>query len=213
VSTFGDQETMLAVACADGPEDCIIAAALAWYRSEHRPATIEGKHLDQVLSTMSSDDDDNQEGAIMQIPCSYAPGGCPGVMQYTPTTETGNGKMAVVLHHLVCPECKGEITIGDFGVLDGIGKMKNKRQSTVRISAPPSQETTMNLWICKLPGKCTRFVASQAAGREMRDLFMQEYSVKKKDVALEPIQVPTHKDELLQFLNEAYAQIDAAGVQ
>ena len=138
VNCFGDQETMLAVACADGPEDCIIAAALAWYRSEHRPATVEGKHLDAVLkqyvSTMSSDDDANE----------------------------------------------GEV---------------------------------MNLWICKLPGKCTRFVASQADGREMRELFMQEYSVKKKDVALEPVQVPTHKDELLQFLNEAYAEIDAAGVQ
>lgn len=134
VNTFGDQETMLAVACADGPEDCIIAAARAWYRSEHRPATVEGKHLDQVLSTMSSDDDDNQEGA------------------------------------------------------------------------------TLNLWICKLPGKCTRFVASQADGREMRDLFMQEYSVKKKDVALEPIQVPTSKSDLLEFLNRAYQTIDAAGV-
>jgi hypothetical protein len=135
VNTFGDQETMLAVACAGGPEDCIIAAARAWYRSEHRPATIEGKHLDQVLSTMSSDDDDNQEGAIM------------------------------------------------------------------------------NCWLVSLPGRCRRFVASQADAREMRELFMQEYSVKKKEVVVEPADIPTKKDDLLAYMNEAYATIDAVGVQ
>ena len=213
-NTFGPQETMLAVACADGPDDCIIAAALAWYYSDHRPATVEGKHLDAVLkqyvSTKSSDIE--QGDTVMQIMCNYKPNDCHGIMQYTPSEEMGSGLAPVELHHLICPECKREVTIADFGRMDGLGKKKGKRHSTVRINAP-SQESEMNLWVVSLPGKCKRFVASQADGREMRDLFMQEYSVKKKDVALDPIQVPTSKPELLQFLNEAYAEIDAAGVQ
>ena len=141
VCVFGKEATQLAVACADGPDDCIIAAALAWYRAgmSPDPAFIDSVGLkeviEQYLSTQSSDDDDNEEGEIM------------------------------------------------------------------------------NLWQVSLPGKCRRFVASQADGREMRELFLQEYGVKKKDVIVEPVSVPTKKEDLIAYLNEAYASIDAAGVQ
>ena len=166
--------------------------------------------LKQYVSTKSSDIE--QGDTVMQIMCSYERNHCHGIMQYTPSEEMGSGLAPVELHHLICPECKREVLVEDFGRMDGLGKKKGKRHSTARINAP-SQESEMNLWVVSLPGKCKRFVASQADGREMRDLFMQEYSVKKKDVALDPIQVPTSKPELLQFLNEAYAEIDAAGVQ
>jgi hypothetical protein len=71
----------------------------------------------------------------------------------------------------------------------------------------------MNLWITKLPGKCTRFTASQAEGRIMRDAMIEDYGCKKKEVSIEPIDVPTKKPELIEFLNEAYATIDAAGAE
>ena len=52
MGVFGSQETMLAVACADGPEDCIIAAALAWYYSDRKPATKEVSISTQFSSSM-----------------------------------------------------------------------------------------------------------------------------------------------------------------
>ena len=69
----------------------------------------------------------------------------------------------------------------------------------------------MNAWVCSLPGKCRRFVASQADAREMRIIFMREYGVTKKEVIMEPCEIPTHKEDLLAYLNDAYSKIDAAG--
>lgn len=69
----------------------------------------------------------------------------------------------------------------------------------------------MNLWQASLKNKCTRVAASQADGRIMRDAIMEEFGAKKKDVLLQPLDVPTKKEELIGFLNELYATIDAAG--
>ena len=70
----------------------------------------------------------------------------------------------------------------------------------------------MNLWNIELKGKCKRYAASQAEARTLREAFITEFGCKKKDVIVEPCDVPTRKQELLEFLNIAYAQIDAAGV-
>ena len=70
----------------------------------------------------------------------------------------------------------------------------------------------MNLWQTELKGKCRRVAASQADGRLMRDAIMAEFNVPKKAVALQPLDVPTKKEDLIGFLNELLATIDAAGV-
>ena len=69
----------------------------------------------------------------------------------------------------------------------------------------------MNLWNIELKGKCKRFAASQADARVMRDAIVEEFDCKKAAVVVEPCDVPTKKPELIQFLNEAYAAIDAQG--
>ena len=100
----------------------------------------------------------------------------------------------------------------DFGNLDGLGHKKHV--SSRCKTAPTTQgESTMNLWQISLPGKCKRFAASQAEARELRQLFMDEFKVTKKNVTVEPCEVPTRKQELIEFLNVAYAQIDAPPVQ
>ena len=71
----------------------------------------------------------------------------------------------------------------------------------------------MNAWVVELPGKCRRFVNSQADAREMRQLFMDEYKVQKKAVSIDPAEIPTHKEDLLNYINEAWATIDAAGAE
>lgn len=69
----------------------------------------------------------------------------------------------------------------------------------------------MNCTVVTLPGKCQRYVASTAEGRQMREIFMQEFGVKKKDVKIEPCQILTSKPDLIAFLNEMLATIDAHG--
>ena len=63
--------------------------------------------------------------------------------------------------------------------------------------------------VVTLPGKCKRYVASTAEGRVMRELFIQEFNCKKKDVTIEPAVIPTQKADLLLFVNEMLTRIDA----
>jgi hypothetical protein len=56
-----------------------------------------------------------------------------------------------------------------------------------------------------------RYVASTAEGRQMREIFMQEFGVKKKEVLIQPCQILTSKPDLIAFLNEMLVQIDAHG--
>lgn len=79
------------------------------------------------------------------------------------------------------------------------------------LSCANYKESYMNCTVVTLPGKCTRYVASVAEGRQMRDLFMQEFGCKKKDVAIEPATILTSKPDLIALLNEMLATIDAHG--
>ena len=69
----------------------------------------------------------------------------------------------------------------------------------------------MNLTKVTLPGKCARYCASMAEGRAYRVAFMEEFGVPKKKVLVEPATVSTQKADLIQFLNDMLATIDAAG--
>ena len=128
------------------------------------------------------------------------------------SNEHGNGKtpVAVKTYEFGC----GVVNVYDFGNLDGVGHRKRSKPQPRRTeSAPPTEgESKMNLWIVRLPGKCQRYAASQADAKVFRDAFIEEYGVKKKEVVVEPCDVPTRKQELLEYLNLMQATIDAAGV-
>jgi hypothetical protein len=47
----------------------------------------------------------------------------------------------------------------------------------------------------------TQFAGSMAEVRTIRDTFVEELGVKKKDVDVEEVDIPTSKTELLPFLN------------
>ena len=128
INTFGPEETMLAVACADGPDCCIEAAAWQWFHSVHTPVTIEGKNLDAVL-TQASEHADTQ-GAVMRV-------------------------------HKV-----------------------------------------------SLPGKCERYAGTGEDAKYFRDLFMETFSVGKKAITIEQTEIPTAKDDLLEFVNNLLTRID-----
>ena len=68
----------------------------------------------------------------------------------------------------------------------------------------------MNCTYVELKGKCRRYVASTAEGRAMRQLIMDEYGVKKKEVQIYPCTIPTNKVDLLHWANELLTEIDAA---
>ena len=66
----------------------------------------------------------------------------------------------------------------------------------------------MNCHVVELKGKCKRYVASTAEARAMRDAIMQGYSVKKKEVTMQPCQILTSKEDLLVFLNNVMVLLD-----
>lgn len=48
----------------------------------------------------------------------------------------------------------------------------------------------------------TKWVGSQDEATKQRMAFMDEHSIKRKDVHIEQVNVPTAKTELIEWLNE-----------
>ncbi len=46
-----------------------------------------------------------------------------------------------------------------------------------------------------------QYAGTQADARLVRDEFVDEYGIKKKDVSIEDAEIPTAKSELLEFIN------------
>lgn len=46
-----------------------------------------------------------------------------------------------------------------------------------------------------------QFAGTQAQVREIRQTFVNDYGVKKKDVEVEEVDIPTGKQDLLDFIN------------
>ena len=57
---------------------------------------------------------------------------------------------------------------------------------------------------------CTRFAASEAEARQTRQMLVDTYGHKKKSISIEPIEIPTTKTELLEFLNHREAAHEKA---
>ena len=53
-----------------------------------------------------------------------------------------------------------------------------------------------------------RLAPTTADARATRETLMEEFAVRKKDVEIEPHEVPVSKAELLEYLNELYAEMD-----
>jgi hypothetical protein len=63
----------------------------------------------------------------------------------------------------------------------------------------------------KVESKCgaIRFAKSVAHSRELRDQLVEKLGCRKKDVSIdEEVEIPTKKDELIDFLNELLAPYD-----
>ena len=56
--------------------------------------------------------------------------------------------------------------------------------------------------------RATRYSATNAMAREMREALMEEFGVRKKDVEIEQMEVPTVKEDLLDFLNTMLSLLD-----
>jgi len=53
----------------------------------------------------------------------------------------------------------------------------------------------------------TQFAGSMAEVRAVRDTYVEELGVKKKDVDVEEVDIPTSKTELLPFLNNLMKEL------
>ena len=60
-----------------------------------------------------------------------------------------------------------------------------------------------------LKGKIERYAATGADARTFRNAIMEEFHVSKKSVLIQPAEIPTAKNELLEFVNNLLVRIDA----
>lgn len=51
------------------------------------------------------------------------------------------------------------------------------------------------------PKTLVQYAGTQADARLVRDEFVDNYPIKKKDVTIEDAEIPTAKSELLEFVN------------
>jgi len=121
--------------------------------------------------------------------------------------EQGHGACAIELHHVHCPDCGAELfTVQDFGVLNGIGhtKKKNKPRAAAHITG-----VNMKCHLVTLKGKCERYAGTGADAKVFRQAIMDEFGItNKKAVIIEPAEIPTQKDDLLEFMNDLLTRID-----
>jgi hypothetical protein len=73
-----------------------------------------------------------------------------------------------------------------------------------------SEGEVMEANIVILKGRCTRYANSMAEAREYRDLICTGFDVPKKLVTIEPCAIPTHKADLVAYLNDLLTRYDAA---
>lgn len=59
----------------------------------------------------------------------------------------------------------------------------------------------MRLYKIEGQGLHVRFAGSMGAAREVRQTIVNDYGVKKRDLEINEVDVPTNKDGLLRFLN------------
>lgn len=65
----------------------------------------------------------------------------------------------------------------------------------------------MRCYLVTGPG-AKRYASTNADARATRDELVEQLGVKKKDVDIEQVDVPTAKAELLEFINGLCAELD-----
>lgn len=65
----------------------------------------------------------------------------------------------------------------------------------------------MRCYLVTGPG-AKRYASTNADARATRDQLVEQLGVKKKDVDIEQVDVPTAKAELLEFINGLCAELD-----
>lgn len=73
----------------------------------------------------------------------------------------------------------------------------------------------MRCYIVKAIGKDGRskghrFAGTSADARETREILMATFGLKKKDVSIDPAEIPTAKADLLEFVNQMLVKQDTA---
>jgi hypothetical protein len=66
----------------------------------------------------------------------------------------------------------------------------------------------MKCHLIHLKGKCERYAGTGADARTFRNAIMEEFNVPKKKVLIQPTEIPTQKDALIEFINNLLARID-----
>lgn len=59
-----------------------------------------------------------------------------------------------------------------------------------------------------LKGKCERYAPTGADAKAFRDLFVETFKCAKKEVVIEQVEIPTAKDDLIEFVNNLLTRID-----
>ena len=136
LNVFGPEETLLAVAIANGNWETIEYCAWQWFNADgHAPQSREGIALDEVMSKL--------------------------LAQSTPAPQSAT-----------------------------------------------TEGATMHCHKITLPGKCERYAGPGQDAKWFRDTFIETFKCAKKDVKIEPVEIPTMKDELIEFVNNLLTRID-----
>ena len=66
----------------------------------------------------------------------------------------------------------------------------------------------MNCHKVTLPGKCERYANTGSEAKVFRQIFMDTFDCTKKEVLIEPAEIPTAKADLVEFVNNLLMRID-----
>jgi hypothetical protein len=72
----------------------------------------------------------------------------------------------------------------------------------------PTEGATMRCHKVTLKGKCERYAGTGEDAKWFRDTFIETFKCTKKDVVIEQVEIPTAKDDLLEFVNNLLTRID-----
>ena len=59
-----------------------------------------------------------------------------------------------------------------------------------------------------LKGKCERYAGTGLDAKWFRDTFIETFGCTKKEVTIEQVEIPTAKDDLIEFVNDLLTRID-----
>jgi hypothetical protein len=72
----------------------------------------------------------------------------------------------------------------------------------------PTEGAVMHCHKVTLKGKCERYAGTGLDAKWFRDTFIETFGCTKKEVTIEQVEIPTAKDDLIEFVNDLLTRID-----